>query len=133
MEIGVLDAVKYVLLKMGCLHPFRISRIIALADLKSLEDRSERLTNAVYVEGPGVFYIEGVKELIESDECIEKREGDPARGVKGCLELVCNREIIFPEPVRKYLDEAVNEARGLDDLRLNDVVVSHPLYKKLFS
>ena len=125
-----IDALKYVLHRAGCLHPFRASRIIALAELRSLEERGERLTDAAYVAGPGVFYIEGVKEAVEGDLCLEKRRGDPERGVKGCVALHCPPPPL-PVEVRRLLDWAIEEAEVLDDMELNRRVVEHPLFQRL--
>nr|MEB3825221.1 hypothetical protein [Desulfurococcales archaeon] len=81
---GVREVIRYLLWRTGCIHPFRASRILALAELRHLEDRGSRMTSVKYVSGPGTFFIEGLKELVEEDDCISKREGDPEKGVKGC-------------------------------------------------
>ncbi len=133
MSLDAVTAVKYILSKAGCTHPFRISRILALAELKSIEDGGGKLTNAIYVEGPGVFFIEGLKELVDKDECIVKKEGDPVKGIKGCIELICSQDLVLPERVKRYLDSAIEESINLDDLKLNEKIVKHPLYKRLFS
>ncbi len=131
MAVPFIDAVKYVLALEGCLHPFRISRILALAELYSLEEGGGRLTDARYVLGPGVFFIEGFKEAVEADGCIAKREGDPERGVRGCLYLACGGPPRLPGEAARYLERAAREARGLSDEELNDRVVKHPLFGRL--
>jgi hydroxypyruvate isomerase len=127
-SINLRDLLGYILSRTGCIHPFRISRIIALAELYHLEEKGERLTSLVYVRGPGVFYIEGVKEVIENDECFEKKEL-PTGG--GCIEYKCGEPSI-PEELRIYIDRAIEEASKLDDRGLNDRVVKHRLYDRLF-
>ncbi|BEP16684.1 hypothetical protein PYJP_00360 [Pyrofollis japonicus] len=125
------DAIAYILSKMGCVHPFVFSRVLALAELKSLEKRGERITeDLVYVAGPGVFYIEGVKDLIKDDTCFVKHEGDPSTGRKGCIEYQCQLPEI-PAEDKAFLDEAIEEAKNLSMEELNDRVVNHPLYRKL--
>ncbi len=124
------DAIAYVLSRLGCTHPFRLSRVLALAELKHLEREGARLTDAKYVGGPGVFYIEGVKELTETDQCFYRIEGDPGRGVRGCLGYRCGQPKL-PEKAKAYLDEAIELSKNLEDVELNRMVVSHPLYKKL--
>lgn len=125
------DAVAYILHRMGCTHPFRLSRVLALAELRAMERGLGRLTDARYVAGPGAFYIEGVKEAIEGDECFVKHEGDPATGRKGCIEYRCEPPAGVPAEAKTFLDEAMEEARRLDDMELNRRVVEHPLFKKL--
>jgi hydroxypyruvate isomerase len=117
--------------RMGCVHPFVFSRVLALAELKSLEKRGKRITeDLVYVAGPGTFYIEGIKEIIESDECFVKHEGDPSTGRKGCIEYRCPPPSI-PEEDKAFLDEAIEEAKNLSMEELNNRVINHPLYRKL--
>ncbi len=129
--LKAIEAVKYILNKAGCIHPFRLSRILALADLKYLRDKGERLTDATYRRGPGAFYIEGLKEEISDNPCYVKREGDPDKGVKGCIEYKCEPPELPSEPAR-YIDEAIKEASSLDDMDLNKIVVKDPLFEKLF-
>lgn len=125
------DAAAYVLYRMGCIHPFRLSRVLALAELKALERGLGRLTDARYVAGPGAFYIEGVKEAVEGDPCFAKREGDPAAGRKGCIEYRCEPPAGIPAEAKTLIDEAIEEARRLDDMELNRRVVEHPLFPRL--
>jgi len=130
-DIGT--ALKYVLYKMGCIHPFQLSRILALADILALKETGTRATDARYVAGPGVFYIEGIKERFQDDPCIDKIEGDPAAGRRGCIRYVCSEP---PEPAyhaKKYLDTAISEAQVMDPKSLNEIIISHPLYKMITS
>ena len=122
--------IAYLLSRLGCVHPFRLSRILALADLVMLEERGRRLTGLRYVPGPGTFYVEGLKELFESDPCFEVRRGDPERGVRGCVAYRCEPPSLGGEE-RSVLDRAAREAEGLDDMELNRRVLEHPLYGRL--
>ena len=124
------DALAYILSRMGCVHPFVASRVLALAELRWLEERGERLTNLTYVSGPGVFYIEEIKDVIESDSCFAKREGDPSTGRRGCIEYRCAPPSL-PEDARSVLDEAIEKAKGVDEMDLNSMVIGHPLFAKL--
>ncbi len=110
---------------LGCAHPFRVSRIAALAELEWLQARGARLTNLKYVRGPGVFYIEGIKELVEGSPCFERRED------RGCIEYKC-RPPELPRDVEVLVERLVSEASGLSDDELNKRVVNHPLYDRLF-
>ncbi|WP_440058960.1 hypothetical protein ACSU1N_03975 [Thermogladius sp. 4427co] len=129
--ISARDLLGFILSRTGCLHPFRVSRIIALAEIRWLNDRGSRLTSLVYRRGPGVFYIEGLKEMLEGDPCFVRREGVP--GVRtGCVEYVCGEPSI-PEDVRQYIEGTIKEAVGLGDTELNDRVVKNPLFARLLS
>ena len=126
-----IDAVKYILWKTGCIHPFRLSRILALAEIKYYRDHGERMTDTVYKNGPGAFYIEGLKESVEKDTCFIKREGDPDKGKKGCLEYTCQVDLKIGEEYLRYLDKAINETEKLDDMELNSAVVNDPVFSNL--
>jgi len=121
--------VGYMLSKLGCAHPFKLSRFLALVELEYIKRTGRRLTCLGYVEGPGTFYIEGLKELFD-DPCFKKREGDPSRGVKGCVEYVCDPPRVPPE-VEEITNAMVEKYSGLEDLELNSIVVSDNLFKTL--
>ncbi len=119
----------YILTKLGCLNPFRISRIIAYAELMYMKEHGDRLTDLVYKGFDNVFYIEGLKEAIDN-ECFVKVEGDPSKGVHGCIKYTCEPPVI-DEVTRKYLEKAIEEIRSLSDRELNDLVVKNDLLKKI--
>lgn len=126
-----LDAVKYVLKKAGCLHPFRTSRILALAEILYYKDNGERMSNIKYVLAPGTFYIEGIKEYTGEDPCFVKHEGDRQKKKRSCMEYTCPLGVAIEEKYRGYLDKAVEIASKLDDMSLNGLVVNDPVYKVL--
>ncbi len=115
----------------GCIHPFRLSRLAALVELEYMARTGERLTDARYVSGPGVFFIEGFDSFVDG-ECVLKREGDPSRGVRGCIYY--SSECTVPElpgDVEELVRHVIDEYSDLSDEDLNSRVVGHPLYKKL--
>jgi len=124
------DAAAYLLSRLGCVHPFTLSRALLLAELRWFEARGERLTDLRYVAAPGTFYIEGFKEIIEGDECFSKREGDPSKGVEGCIEYRCEPPRL-DEEVARLLDEVAEAAKKMDRMRLHNLVLSHPLYDRI--
>ncbi|MCE4600460.1 MAG: SocA family protein [Desulfurococcales archaeon] len=126
--VGVRETVAYILSRSGCLHPFRLSRLLALAESRYIKLYGARLTDAVYVMGPGVFYIEGLKEVFESDECFVKHEGDPSRGVRGCIEYKCQAPRL-PENARQVIDAVIEEYGPLDDMELNRLVIEDEALK----
>ena len=115
----------YILRKKNCLHPFRISRVIALAELICMEKYGKRITSAKYIGGPGVFYIDGLKEELLNSPCFEKLED------QGCIKYVCNEEINIEEDIRACIDEAIRIAERASDIELNNIVVKHKLFPKL--
>ncbi|OYT38339.1 MAG: hypothetical protein B6U89_06090 [Desulfurococcales archaeon ex4484_58] len=130
--MDIIDILGYILSRTGCIHPFRISRIIGLAELLYLEEKGERLTNLKYYGFNKVFYIEGLKEVIKKNDCFVVREGDPSRGIRGCIEYVCNEPVLKGE-VKEFLDKALARSADLSDEELNQLVVEHPLFSKLLS
>lgn len=124
------EIVAYILARSGCTHPFRVSRLLALAEIEWLERKGKRLTGLKYVRGPGVFFIEGLKELIEHDPCFRLHEGDPATGRRGCVEFVCGEPELPPE-VRAVIDEVLSKNSGVGDMELNEAVVSDPRFARI--
>ncbi|ABN69806.1 hypothetical protein Smar_0702 [Staphylothermus marinus F1] len=127
--IGLEKIIEYILSETGCIHPFKLSRIIALAELEYYEEYGERLTNAEYKGFDKVFYIEGVKELFENNKCFNRREGDPEKGIKGCVEYTCQKPVI-PEKYRQFIDKAIAQAKNLRDEELNELVFRNSLFNK---
>jgi hydroxypyruvate isomerase len=130
--ITLRDLLGYVLAKTGCIHPFRISRIIALAEILYMRRNNKRFTNIKYVGFDKVFYIEGLKETVENDACFERREGDPSKHIRGCIEYKCEAPNL-PSDVREVIDEAINTASKLNDEELNKIVIDDPLFSRLLS
>ncbi len=123
---GDRDYVTYVMSRLGCVHPFRISRILLLADWLSMERRGRRLTNLTYVKEEFGFYIEeltGIIEEMQEEGCVVKREE------RKCLEYMCEEPEI-PEEDREILEEVISEVKDLDDRELNRRVLSDPRYRE---
>jgi hydroxypyruvate isomerase len=123
------NLVWYMLSKLGCTHPFKLSRLLALAEIESIKRTGKRLTCLKYVEGPGTFYIEGLKELFD-DPCFRKREGDPSKGVRGCVEYICDPPRI-PSEAEEIVNAIIERYSGVGDLELNSIVVNDSLFKRL--
>ncbi len=120
------EYVAYVMSRLGCVHPFRISRILLLADWLSMERRGRRLTDLTYVKEEFGFYVEeltGIMEELQEGGCAVKREE------RKCLEYTCSEPEI-PEEDRKILEEVISEVRDLDDRELNRRVLSDPRYRE---
>ncbi len=120
------DLLSYLFSELGCVHPFRISRILLMAEWLSLEKNGHRLTEFTYVKEEFGFYIEEIKELMDKLEekgCIEKIEG------KKCFQYKCQPPKL-PDNVKSLLDEIIAETRGLSDQELNKLVIRDPRYKR---
>ena len=127
---GVNEAL-YVLWKAGCLHPFRISRIMMLADWKYEERYGERLTEFKYLGTDFGFYVDGLPELLEDTKCIRRKKFMTPEGEKGCLEYICGGE---PECEGKdVLNEVIEGTREMSDVELNRLVIRDPRYRKYLS
>lgn len=126
----VRDIIAYILSRAGCTHPFRVSRLLALAEMEWLERTGKRLTDLKYVRGPGVFFIEGLKEIIEGDPCFQIHEGDTSTGRRGCVEYTC-KEPDLPQDVKAVIDEVIQRFSGVGDMELNDLVVNDPRFRAL--
>ncbi|MGB9815912.1 MAG: hypothetical protein ACPLVI_08315 [Thermoplasmata archaeon] len=125
------DALAYVLYNLGCIHPFILSRIVALAELSYLKENKRRLTDLKYTGMQAAFYIENLNEIIAGDDCFRKREGDPSKRILGCIEYVCEPGNLDED--KKYLDEAMERAYDLTDSELNELVVKDEYYRYLIS
>ncbi len=129
-RIGKLTLVAYVLSKTGCIHPFRLSRILALAEIEWLKKKGERLSDITYVKGPGTFYIEELKEAVENDPCFEKKMGDPSTGRKGCVEYKC-KEPSLPADIKSFIDEILERTKNMEDFQINNIVMNDELFQKI--
>ncbi|MCE4608555.1 MAG: hypothetical protein F7B61_06335 [Caldisphaeraceae archaeon] len=120
----------YVLKKTGCIHPFRLSRILAFIEIEWLKGKGERLTEIKYVRGPGTFYIEGLKETIEEDPCFNKIEGDPKIGKRGCIEYRCEPSSL-PKEIEGFVNEKIEKALSFEEQKLNEIIVNNELFRRI--
>ncbi len=120
------NVIAYIVYKLGCIHPFTLSRILALVEMKWFEEHREWLTSFTYKGFLKVFYVDGLKEFIEQDQCYKRVEKED----HGCIMYVC-KEPTLPRDIRDLIDNVVNEIKGLSAEELNDLVVNHHLYSSL--
>ncbi len=123
-ETNLRDAIAYITWKLGCIHPFRISRILVLANWKMLEKGRKPVTRFRVQGFEAGFYIEDMKEIIEEDECFKINEE------KKCIEYNCRLPEI-PGEVAEVFDRVLEETRNLGDRDLNRLVIGDPRYKEL--
>ncbi len=120
--------VAYALSRLGCAHPFRVSRVLLLAEWRAEELGLGRLIEGLrFVAEPYGFYVEGLQDVLERLEgegCLRRREDER------CLELTCGEPEVNPR-VGAVIDEVVSETSGLDDRELNRLVTRDPRYRRL--
>lgn len=123
------DAIAYILYNIGCVHPYIISRILAMAELNYYNKKQKWLTDLKYNGIESAFYIENFDNIVSQNECFKKREGDPNKKILGCIEYICEEPDIGEDAV--FLDEAIDSAYDLDENQLNINVINDKNYKKL--
>ncbi len=120
--------VAYILARLGCSHPFRVSRVLLLADWRAEEVGLGRLTEGLsYVAEPYGFYVEGLQEVLERlkrSGCLRRREEEK------CLEYACAEPDLTPQE-REVLDEVIREISDLSDRELNRLVTGDERYPEL--
>ncbi len=119
--------ISYIVWKGGCLHPFRISRILMLVEWEYEGRYGKRLTDLKYVCEPFGFYIEGFSELIKGNPCLRKKKLEKE---KACLEYVCENEPKCKDVIREVIDGILEKVKRLDDVELNRLVIRDERYKR---
>lgn len=115
------ELLAYIINKKGCIHPFIISRIIAYSELKWY---SKWLTDFKYIGFLKVFYIDGLKGIIEEDNCFQK--------INDCIKYVCHVPELNPD-IKMFIDNVLAELSSLSIDQLNSKVVSHKFYDILLN
>ncbi len=117
------EVVKYLATKLGCTHPFRISRALVLLNWRFMEKHGKPAIKFRVGGFSGGFFIEGLKEIMES-ECFRKDE------LRKCITYVCDPPKLNPE-VESVINVLVNEVKELTDEELNEKVLKDPRYGEL--
>ncbi len=123
-EISLRDTIAYIAWKLGCVHPFRISRILVLANWKALEELGNIITRFRVQGFEAGFFVEGVKEIIEEDRCFKINEE------KKCIEYLCEPPKI-PIETKEIINKIVDETKNLSDRELNRLVIRDSRYREL--
>ncbi len=118
------EVVAYLMYRLGCSHPFRISRVLLLAEWDSKERLGRRLTDFHYVMEEFGFYVEELKDII--DDFIERGCAEKVEEEK-CIKYLCG-EPSLPEDVKEILDEVLRRVEKLDDRELNRLVIKDRRY-----
>ena len=120
------DLIVYLLKECNGLHPFHISRILALLDMKWIEKNGEKLTDIDYQKSQYGIWSEKIPKIIE-ELPVEKVKAEPY----GYLVLKEDLPVNVPEEVMDALNELLDEICDLSDAELNMRVLNSPLLDKL--
>lgn len=120
------DLIVYLLKECGGLHPFHISRIIALLDIEYLRERGKKLTSLDYQKTQYGIYSEKLPKIIE-ELPVEKVKAQPY----GYLILKEDVPVNLPEDVKEKIEKVLDEVCNLNDSELNAKVINSPYYEKL--
>ncbi len=126
----------YLFKKCGNMHPFRLSRIIALVDIEYIARKGYKLTELDYQKTPVAFYSDALSKVIQKLLNLGfLKKIPPANGKPGYLSLnitdLTTFEIKIPEDTEKLLDEILSKTCKMDNDALNALVVSSPHYADL--
>jgi hypothetical protein len=116
----------YLLKECNGLHPFHISRILALLDMKWIEKNGEKLTDIDYQKSQYGIWSEKIPKIIE-ELPVEKVKAEPY----GYLVLKEDLPVNVPEEVMDALNELLDEICDLSDAELNMRVLNSPLLDKI--
>jgi len=120
------DIIAYLLKECGGLHPFHLSRIIALLDLEYIKERGEKLTTLDYQKNEYGIYSERLPKIIE-ELPVEKVKAQPY----GYLVLKEDVEINLQEEVIERINSILDDVCELSDAELNMKVLNSPYLDKL--
>jgi len=113
----------YITKKLGCTHPYRVSRILVLLNWLS-DERLGKMVVPLRIKGfEAAFYVEELKDIF-NDECFKKDES------LKCFTYECN-EPELPEDIRGLIDELVERTKSLSNKELNRLVIKDPRYRSL--
>jgi len=119
--------IHYIIYKLGCASPFRISRILLLLDWASMEKLGRKLTNLTYKATPYAFYIEELPSILEKLE----EKGYVVKNVeRKCFEYRQPPPKVSIE-ISKLVDEILEKVKELSDVELNRLVIRDPRYRSL--
>ena len=120
------DLIAYLLKECEGLHPFHISRILALLDMKWIEKYGKKLTDIDYQKTQYGIWSYKLPEIIE-ELPVEKVKAQPY----GYLILKEDVPVNLPEDVLSTLNSILDEICELSDSELNMKVLNSPFYDKL--
>ncbi len=120
------DIIIYLLKECNGLHPFYISRIVALLDIQYLRERGRKLTDFDYHKMPYGFYSEKIPSVL-NELPVEKVKSESGSY------LILTKDVPFnlPDEIREKINKILDEICNLSDDEINKLVVQSPYYDKL--
>ncbi len=119
--------IRYIMYRLGCTHPFYISRILLLAESRALEVLGRRITGLTYSGESFGFYVEelpSIIEKLENEGCARRHEE------RGCIEYRCS-EPQLPEDIARILEETIEKTHNMEPAELNRAAIHDKNYKIL--
>ena len=124
--------VRYIFSRLGCVHPFRISRLILLAEwLYNDRYESKLSTGFTYVAKAFGFYVEELPKIVDKLDkfgCIVKVKEKKNK----CFLYKCDVPTL-DNSVSEVVDTVLNRFGSLSDKELNNAVVKDDRYKMLLN
>ncbi len=120
------DLIVYLLRECNGLHPFHISRILALLDMEYIKKTGKKITSLDYEKTEYGLTSNKLAEIIK-ELPVEKIEAKPY----GYLVLKEDIPVNLPDDVENTLNNLLDEICDLNDTELNLRVLKSPLYKDL--
>ncbi len=121
------EIIKYLLVECDGLHPFYISRIVALLDIEYLKEKGKKLTDFDYQKTQFGFYSNKIPEILNNLN-VEKIESERGNYLKLKHQ---NEEIVLPDEVKKKINEILDRVCDLPDSEINRMIIESPHYDKL--
>ena len=126
------DIVRYLFSRSVCIHPYRISRVLLLAEWRYMEKYGRRMTSLTYKALPYAMYVEELPDIMDKDPCLEKRRMKKPDGSEyGCVSYTCPQPPSLDEKLKTVVDSVLGETNELSDQELNKLVIKNPNYRIL--
>ena len=120
--------VRYLLSKLGCIHPFRISRLVLLVEWSYKDKYGSNLsTGFTYIAESFGFYVDELPKVMDKLSkvgCVVKDENNK------CFLYKCDVPKL-DENISKIVDDVVDKFTSLSDKELNDIIVNDKRYRML--
>ena len=117
------NVINYIAYRLGCSHPYRVSRLIVLLNWSIMNKTSKPFLKFRAEGFEAGFYIEGFKEYFEK-KCFQKVEK------KKCFKYICEPPVL-PNEIKKVIDFLLEETSVLNDFELNRKVIRNKRYREL--
>jgi len=127
--ISLEKLIGYIVSRLGCVHPYRVSRILMLISWRFKEVYNKDLV-CFTVEGfEAGYYIPEVsnviKEGVKKDSCYKRDEE------RRCAYYTCGSIDIEDASIKNIVDSVIEQIKDLGDIDLNRLVIKDPRYNEV--